>query len=135
MDALRAALPGVLRQRLESARQRLAGLAQSYALRRPEERLAALRQRLDDLLARLAPAGERRLAAARERLGGLAERLESLSPLKVLERGYSLTTRERDEKLVRSRLDAAAGENLRTRVRDGVIISQVTGTGENPAGA
>ncbi|MGD0091973.1 MAG: exodeoxyribonuclease VII large subunit [Planctomycetota bacterium] len=128
LGTLQAALPAVLLQRLESARQRLAGLAQSYALKRPEERIAGLRQRLDDLFARLAPAGQRRLAVARDRLGGLTEKLEALSPLKVLERGYSLTTRARDGKLVLSRFDVAPGEDLRTRVRDGVIVSKVAGT-------
>jgi len=127
LGALSTALPSGLRQRLENARQRLAGLAGSYAFRRPEERVAALRQRLDDLFSRLAPAGERRLAVARDRMAALAERLESLSPLRILERGYSLTTRDRDGKIVRSPLDVAAGENLRTRVRDGVVFSRVTG--------
>ena len=125
LGTLAAALPAGLMQRLDGARQRLTGLAQSYALRRPEERLAGLRQRLDDLFSRVAPAGERRLAVSRDRLAALAEKLESLSPLRVLERGYSLTTRERDGKIVRSPLDVAPGENLRTRVRDGVIISKV----------
>jgi len=127
LGTLSAALPAGLMQRLESARQRVTGLAQSYALRRLEERLAGLRQRLDDLFSRLAPAGERRLAVARERWAALAERLESLSPLKVLERGYSLTMRERDGRIVRSPQDVAPGENLRTRVRDGVISSKVAG--------
>lgn len=128
LDTLQTALPAALLSRVETARRRLAALAQSYALRRPEERVAGLRQRLDDLLSRLAPAGARCLSAARERLGGLAGRLESLSPLKVLERGYSLTMRARDGKLVQSAGDVARNEDIQTRVRDGVIISRVTAT-------
>ncbi|MCY3022535.1 MAG: exodeoxyribonuclease VII large subunit [Planctomycetota bacterium] len=129
LRTLETSLPAALLRRVEVARQRLDALAQSYALRHPEERAAVLRQRLDDLASRLAPAGERRASVARERLASLAGRLESLSPLRVLERGYSLTTRERDCALVTSPRDVAPGESLRTRVRGGTIVSRVAGTG------
>ena len=106
-------------------RQRLKAIEQSYALRHPEERIAGSRQRLDDLACRLTPAGERVLAMAKNRMGRLAGRLESLSPLKVLERGYSVTLRARDEALVRSVQDAPPGELLKTRVKDGTVTSRV----------
>jgi exodeoxyribonuclease VII large subunit len=127
LDTLQAALPAALLRRVETARERLAAVAQSYALRRPEQTIGVLRQRLDDLFSRLAPAGQRRAAAACEQLEGLAAQLESLSPLKVLARGYSLTTRARDGKLVVSPRDVSPGETLHTRVRDGIILSTVDG--------
>jgi exodeoxyribonuclease VII large subunit len=125
LDALRLALPAALLRRVEVARERLKALEQSYALRRPEERVTMLRQRLDDLASWLLPAGLRRLSLARERMAALAGRLESLSPLKVLERGYSLTLRERDGKLVKSVQDVALKENILARLADGTIVAQV----------
>ena len=124
LDALRSALPEALLHRVKVARNRLDALEQSYALRHPEERIAALRQRLDDMSSRLAPAGERALAVKRDRIAAYAGRLESLSPLKVLERGYSVTLRP-DARVVRSIDEIQEGEVLSTRVRDGVISSRV----------
>ena len=124
LEGLRALLPAALLRRVEVARDRLEAIDQSYALRHPEGRIAGLRQRLDDLSARLVPAGERRLCAARESVARMAGNLESLSPLKVLERGYSVTLRA-DGSLVKSIRDVKAGELLRTRVGDGAIVSRV----------
>ena len=87
-----------------------------------------LRQRLDDLSSRLSPAGERNLSAAREKIAALAGRLESLSPLKVLHRGYSVTLRDRDGRVIRSVTDVAAQETIQTRVPDGMIVSRVETT-------
>jgi exodeoxyribonuclease VII large subunit len=123
LAALHAALPAALLRRVDVARGRLEAIEQSYALRHPEERVAMLRQRLDDLAARLLPAGERRLCAAQERIARLAGNLESLSPLKVLERGYSLTTH--DGTVVQSVDDVKEKDAIQTRVRDGVITSRV----------
>ncbi|HYF49417.1 MAG TPA: exodeoxyribonuclease VII large subunit [Planctomycetota bacterium] len=128
LDALRAALPVALLRRVELARERLNSLEQSYALRHPEQRVAMMRQRLDDLSSRLQPAGQRCLQAAREQAANLAGRLDSLSPLKVLVRGYSVTLRESDQKVVRSIEDVRKGDRLRTRLGDGSIISEVRET-------
>ena len=128
LESLRAALPTALLHRVESARERLRSIEQSYALRNPEERIAGLRQRLDDLSSRLTPAGERKLAMAREKMAALAGRLESLSPLKVLLRGYSVTQHECDGRVIRSVADVSAQESIQTRVSDGMIVSRVEAT-------
>jgi exodeoxyribonuclease VII large subunit len=125
LEALRQALPAALVQRVKVARGQLEALAQSYALRHPEQRVAMSRQRLDDLAARLLPAGAHRFALARERLAAFAGRLESLSPLKVLERGYSVTLRERDGKVLKKAEDAEPGENIQTKLAQGTIVSKV----------
>jgi exodeoxyribonuclease VII large subunit len=128
LDSLRAQLPEALRRRLDIARQRLDSIEQSHAMRHPEERVAMLRQRLGDLGMRLAPAGERGLRFARERMAVAAGRLHSLSPLKVLERGYSVTLRALDGKLVHTIEDAQPGDELRTRLKDGIVTSKVVST-------
>ena len=127
LEGLRGMLPAALLHRVEVARNRLDAIEQSYALRHPEGRLSALRQRLDDLTARMLPAGERRIGIARHAIAACAGRLDSLSPLKVLERGYSLTTKP-DRTLIRSIHDVKPGDAIRTRVGDGVIESKVEGT-------
>ena len=50
-------------------------------------------------------------------------RLDSLSPLAVLSRGYAMVRRERDGLIVRRTQEAPAGERLRIRVAEGEIAA------------
>jgi exodeoxyribonuclease VII large subunit len=60
----------------------------------------------------------------RQVLTGLAARLESLSPLAVLERGYSITQTD-EHQIVRSVEQVSRGDTIVTRVVDGEITSRV----------
>ena len=125
LENLHAALPVALESRMEIARRRLEAIEQSYALRHPEERVAMLRQRIDDLSQRLIQQPGRIVERLKQRVGGFAGKLDSLSPLRVLERGYSVTRRVKDDALVDSISKVSPGERLRTRVDDGEIESEV----------
>jgi exodeoxyribonuclease VII large subunit len=63
--------------------------------------------------------------SARARLGSAAGRLEGLSPLNVLARGYSLTRRLDDLSVVGSPAQVAPGDRLLTQVGGGRIVSRV----------
>jgi exodeoxyribonuclease VII large subunit len=104
------------------------------------ERLRGLDARLRerDLSVRLAKAGERwragsralgealarRLGLAQRRLEPLAGRLQALSPLKVLERGYSIVQTE-DGRIVKRAIDAPEGASIRVRLYDGRLAALV----------
>jgi exodeoxyribonuclease VII large subunit len=118
-------LRAALSRAAESARSRLAELATSPVMARPaEELVGSRRQRLDELALRLGAAARAALGAARERAAGLAGRLEGLSPLAVLERGYSITC-DADGRPLRSARAAAAGQKIRTRLCRGELVSRV----------
>ena len=91
------------------------------------------RHRLDSIAGRADQAIARALDRRRERLAAHAGRLEALSPLAVLARGYSLTVRDADGRIVRSPDDAPAGTLLRTRVASGTILSRVEADAEAAA--
>jgi exodeoxyribonuclease VII large subunit len=55
----------------------------------------------------------------------LAARLESLSPLAVLRRGYSVTQRETDGAVVLSADQLSIGDRIRTRLAAGEVLSHV----------
>jgi exodeoxyribonuclease VII large subunit len=55
----------------------------------------------------------------------MAARLESLSPLNVLARGYSLTRTEADPALIRSAEQVRPGDRLVTVLHRGRIVSRV----------
>lgn len=85
---LRERLRRGLMQRLERARERYDGLEHRRAYLTADRVLDSRRQRLDELGDRLAAAARRQLQRQQAGLGLQAARLEALSPLKVLARGY-----------------------------------------------
>lgn len=111
--------------RLAQARRRLEELAQRRVFREPLERLHEQERKLDDWSQRLSRAVKQRLVLAREQLETRSARLEALSPLKVLARGYSLTSTETDGVLVRTPEQVRPGDRLVTRLQQGRIISRV----------
>jgi exodeoxyribonuclease VII large subunit len=125
-------LRDLLLHRLEMARRRLDDLAQRRAFRLPLERIHDQERRLDDWAERLGRAVRQRLEVARERLQAQAARLETLSPLNVLGRGYSLSRREVDQVVVRSPDQVRPGDRLVTLVQHGRITSRVEETGPVP---
>lgn len=112
-------------QRLELARSRLRDLERRRAFRMPLERVRDGERRVDELGDRLRRAMRQRLGRAREGLSAQAARLESLSPLNVLGRGYSLTRREADQVVVRHADQVRPGDRLVTHVQHGRIVSRV----------
>lgn len=59
------------------------------------------------------------------KLANLGGRLDNISPLKVLQRGYTVTT-SLDTKLVNSIQQVTIGQEIATRTVDGKLISQIT---------
>lgn len=131
-DEMRAALKHYearlqtgLRSRARAARLRWEALAQRRVFRKPFDRLRESERRLDELELRAARAARQLLRAADRHATGLAKQLESLSPLGVLARGYSLTQRLEDESVVDRADRLRVGERIRTRYGSGETISRV----------
>jgi len=122
-------LRDALRRQVEQARQRLDDLATRRIFRLPKERIHDCEQRLDEWGERLRRAARQRMTKARERLEAGAAQLESLSPLNVLARGYSLTRTEADNRVIRNAEQVKSGDRLRTTVQHGWIISRVEEAG------
>jgi exodeoxyribonuclease VII large subunit len=99
-----------------------------YRLRQfsPVRRLQSDRQRLDELNHRVGMAVHHRLELSRMRVMALEQRLNALSPLEVLKRGYAVINRSRDGKLVHSVKQVKRGEDLQVRVIDGTLDVNVT---------
>jgi exodeoxyribonuclease VII large subunit len=90
----------------------------------PRQGLAQARERLQTCRARLDRSLERTLQRSTVRVGALDARLHSLSPLAVLDRGYALVL-DAAGTLVRSATQLAPGDQLVTRLADGVFNSRV----------
>jgi exodeoxyribonuclease VII large subunit len=115
-----------LRRRANESRRRLDHLAGHRVFRRPFERVLNCARELDALSSRVARAIKQRMSAAKALLATAAAQLESLSPLGILGRGYSLTTRMTDGRLIDDTALLSEGDEIRTRFARGEAISQVT---------
>jgi exodeoxyribonuclease VII large subunit len=114
-----------LQTRAQQARLRLEALQQSRSLRHPLDRVRELSRRVDELEMRAIRAIRTRHASSGARLAQTAGRLESLSPLAVLGRGYSLTQRAADGQIIRSADNLEVGDLITTKLERGSVTSRV----------
>ena len=131
-DEVRAELRGfqqhlvhALQSRAAYARSRLESLSARRCFLRPEERIHDLARRLDELESRGRRAMRQRFEMARQELAGYSGKLSALSPLHVLERGYSLTRRPETREVIRDARQLQPGDELETLLQQGRIISRV----------
>ena len=87
-------------------------------------RLQQYEQQLAQLKVRLNSHMNLTLSLQQKQLAHLCGKLDSLSPLKVLARGYSITQNQQNF-TIRSMKEVNIGEHIKTRLTDGNIISQV----------
>ena len=114
-----------LRSQAAAARSRLEMLASRRVLTRPEERVHDLARQIDELEMRARRAIGQRLKMDRQHLATAAGRLDALSPLKVLERGYSVTRLLQSGTVVRCCDQAQPGDLLETLLQTGRLTSRV----------
>jgi exodeoxyribonuclease VII large subunit len=85
------------------------------------KRLTAMRGRLDGSRGRLAAAAAIPRHRATSRLSSLAGRLENLSPLAVLARGYAVCWNDERTAIIRSASAVAPGDRLRVTLHEGEL--------------
>ena len=126
LDHLVLRLGSQIQSRTGLLRERLAGLQRR--LRSPLADLARSRQRQLELEGRLVRAWQGRRQDYCGRLAVLAARLDLLSPLRTLERGYAIALRERDGRAVMDSATLVPGERLQlhlARGRAAVVVEEV----------
>ncbi len=114
----------LVEKKISEERRRLSSLMGSWVFRQPERLLADPMQRLDRAQQGLQQAMDETRREKGQRFSLAAARLQALSPLSVLVRGYGIT-QKRDRSVVKSVDDVAVGEPIMTRISDGALISMV----------
>ncbi len=125
LDQVRQRLVNSLRQQTQRARLRLDSVASRRCFSRPLERIQEQSHRLDDLESRLKRGMKQVVESSKQKLQAFASSLNALSPLAVLDRGYSLTKRISDGELIRDASTISVGDQISTLLAQGSIISEV----------
>ena len=132
-DALRQMLDGMyqsmassLNRQLKGARQHLNVLSSSPALRSPTGYIERKRKDLEFISHRLSGAQSRVLDREQQRFVALTAKLDAMSPLKVLSRGYTITQTDQGV-TVRSAEQVEVGDAIHVTFSDGKIAVTVTG--------
>lgn len=124
MDAAASAMASALAGRLRHARQRLAVLSQSPALISPTGYLEQRGKNLEHLKTRLIAVQTQQLQHKRQRFIAATSKLDAMSPLKVLSRGYSIVNAD-NGKILRSVYQTAPGGKIRVTLSDGSLSAVV----------
>ena len=124
LDALNASMAAALNRQLKLAGQRLDALAASPALRSPTAYLDRKSKDLQLLQNRLVSAQERTIAGSNARFVSLVAKLDAMSPLKVLSRGYTIAHTQ-EGALLRSVKQTAPNDIITVSVSDGEITASV----------
>jgi exodeoxyribonuclease VII large subunit len=106
-------------------REALARQERALARNSPLQIMAHYRQRVDELSRAAAVAWMHQWTLRRERLAGLRGRLEAVSPLEVLARGYAIVRHGETGKVVCRVAQVASGDPIAVRVQDGEFGAEV----------
>ncbi|PWB47512.1 MAG: exodeoxyribonuclease VII large subunit [Candidatus Methylomirabilota bacterium] len=125
LDDLHARMTGVIRSRLHGLRVRMNGLDRHLRLLNPVERVRMQRRRLTELMKGLIGWTDRRLTMRQGELKAAAGKLDSLSPLAILSRGYSICLRLPDRAIVKDSSAVGAGDLVEVRLHHGRLRCNV----------
>ena len=130
LDAMFTAMATALNRQLKAAWQHLNVLSQSPTLRSPTGYLDQKGRDLELLKNRMISAQNNAIARKNQRYIACVSKLDAMSPLKVLTRGYSMA-QTRDGTVVRSVAQVELGERITVSLSDGKLSATVMEKKEN----
>ena len=125
LDSMCMAMTTALTRQVKAARQHLQVLSGSPALQSPTGYLEQRRKSLELLQNRLVSAETRTVERKNRQFIELTSKLDAMSPLKVLTRGYALVRRE-DGMVLKSVRQIEPGERIKVSLSDGSLTAAVT---------
>jgi len=125
LNDLKQELKDSLLSTIELAKANLESLTNAYALVSPQNRIREYYQRSDGLSERLFSIIKQKMEMLNLEIAGKSARLNSLSPLNILARGYTVTRLESDRSILNSVKQVNSGDRIVTQLSDGQIDSIV----------
>ena len=120
----RQAMVEAITGRINSVKLRIAAFSPASARAQLENRLNRVRMRLDSEQTAIQHHMDSMLSDRKAKVQMLSHKIQALSPLAVLERGYAIVTSE-DGKTIKKTTDAKPGQNINLRMSDGILKANV----------
>lgn len=130
LDSMSAVMGNLLARQLKNARRQLDMLARSPSLTSPDQYILQRKKSLELLKGRVFTAQTRTIHSHKQRFIAATAKLDAMSPLKVLTRGYAMAKNEESE-VLRSVEQVKVGEQIFVSLSDGVLTTTVTDIKEN----
>ena len=130
LDSMSTAMATALMRQLRTSRRHLQVLAGSNCLQSPLGYLQQKKDALSGIENRMRAAQAGYVHGKKQRFVALTAKLDAMSPLKVLTRGYAMTQTE-DGSLLRSVKQAGIGDTVRISLSDGHLTTSVLDVKEN----
>ena len=130
LDSMSAVMTNLLSRQLKNARRQLTMLSQSPSLTSPDQYIIQRRKNLELLKGRVFTAQTRIIHNHKQKFISATAKLDAMSPLKVLTRGYAMAQDEAGM-VVRSVGQTKIGDRLEISVSDGILTTTVTDIKEN----
>ena len=124
LDAMSVSMATCLGRQLKAARQHLDVLSQSPALKSPTGYIEQREKGLELLKNRMVSAQNQNLTRKNQRYIAAVSKLDAMSPLKVLTRGYSMAQTQEGE-LIRSVHQVELGQRIGIALSDGTLSATV----------
>ena len=130
LDSMLSGMSTSILRRLKASKQHLNTLAASSALQSPTKYLEQRRNALKLSVTRLNASQQKIVNAKKQRFISLTAKLDAMSPLKVLTRGYAMVQTEKGH-VLRSTCQATPGDVVDITLSDGSLTAQIIGEKEN----
>ena len=122
LDSMSSSMATAILRHVKGARQHLNTLASSPTLQSPEQYLKQRRDALTLISTRLQASQQRATNVKRQHFVSLTAKLDAMSPLKVLSRGYAMVQSDAGN-VVRSVKQVSKGDNISISLSDGSLTA------------
>ena len=130
LDSMSSSMATALSRQLTAARRQYQLLSAHPALQSPVGYLEQRRKSLELLKNRLISALNQSIGLRKQRYVAMTAKLDAMSPLKVLTRGYAMAQTQ-DGDVLRSVSQVRSGDRIRISLSDGALSADVTEVKEN----
>jgi len=125
IDALKDRMRLALVSKREALSEKLNMLKNRYAFKEPLNMIARREQEIDDFLREVVLKGDFILTLKTKSLNAVSGKLEALSPLGILNRGYSITMSGRNDMILKDASALKKQDLIKTKLSKGEIVSRV----------
>ena len=130
LDSMYTTMITALQRQVNASKQRLSLLSASPALQSPDVYLQQRRKNLELLCGQMLSVQNQNMNRHHQCFITYAAKLDALSPLKVLTRGFAIA-QTKESRVIRTIKQVNSGENIHVRLQDGFVSATVTHVEEN----